>query len=231
MNADALAPRQKISILLLMLPIVFAFIALDTGLFFFKAAVAGSCILILLLFFSGGSQQKDIYYVIGAFAFSIAGDWFLSNKGDDFMMFAAGIGLFFFAHAGYLGYALKNGALAGLFTAIVLIGYLVFFFLRLAPAIDNGLLVGAVFAYLLISCLSLGAAAGMKVPPLHKGLYLFGIAMILFSDTIIAMHEFVGDSRLSFLILPTYYLAQISITGALMLSAAIQSDRVPPQSI
>ncbi len=204
--------------LLLILPIVFSVLALATGLFFFKGAVAGSCALILLFYFNRSMQANgDVWLIIAAFAFSIAGDWFLSNKGDNFLMFAAGIGLFFFAHVGYMGYALKNGSFAKMLTLAVLLGYLLFFILSLAPAIDNMVLKTATLIYLIISCLSLGAAAGIKVPPLSKWLYFFGITMILFSDTIIAMHEFVGNSRLSFLILPTYYLAQISVTLSVLI--------------
>jgi hypothetical protein len=40
--------------------------------------------------------------------------------------------------------------------------------------------------------------------------------LILFSDTIIALKEFTGYNELNFLILPTYYLAHISITFSVM---------------
>ena len=105
-------------------------------------------------------------------------------------MFAAGIGLYFFAHAGYLAYALSNGKFNLPFTAIVLFSYLVFFFWVLWPAIDEPVLLFATLVYLLISCFSLGASVNMESVPVVKWSYFIGIAFILFSDTIISFKEF-----------------------------------------
>ncbi len=70
---------------------------------------------------------------------------------------------------------------------------------------------------MLISCFSLGAAAGMSARAPVKWTFIFGIFLILFSDTIIAFNEFAAYHDLDFVILPTYYLAQISVTLALMM--------------
>mgnify|MGYP001822544423 CR=1 FL=1 len=160
--------------------------------------------------------MPDIWFVIAAFLFSIGGDWFLSHKGDSFMMFSAGIGLYLFAHAGYLWFALKNGRLARLFTLILLAGYLLFFFIKLFPALDDTVLLIAVLLYLLISCISLGAAMGIRLTPSVKWSYFAGVTLVLLSDTIIALSEFTSYSALDFLILPTYYAAHMSITFALL---------------
>ncbi len=72
-----------------------------------------------------------------------------------------------------------------------------------------------VLFYLIVSCVSLGAALGIKALPKIKLPYVFGIALVLFSDTIISFKEFVHYDALNVLILPTYYLAQIAITIAL----------------
>jgi ABC-type multidrug transport system permease subunit len=154
--------------------------------------------------------------VVGAFLFSIGGDWFLSNRHGELGIFIAGIALFFFAHVGYLLFALLNGKLNRTFTIVLQVCYLSFFFLKLFPAIEDKNLMIAVFIYLLISCFSLGAAAGIRTNPIVKWAYFFGIVMVLFSDTIIAFKEFAAYNVLNYLILPTYYLAQISITFALM---------------
>ena len=74
----------------------------------------------------------------------------------------------------------------------------------------------AALIYLLISCFSLGAAVGIDAKPLVRWSYVFGIVLILFSDTIISLKEFVGHNELNGLILPTYYLAHISITFSLI---------------
>jgi uncharacterized membrane protein YhhN len=203
--------------LLLILPLLLAVFAVAGYGFFFKAAVPGSCAIILALLFR--KQLKtvpDIWFVVAAFLFSIAGDWFLSNKGDSFMMFSAGIGLFLFAHVGYLWFALRNGRMAKLFTVILLAGYLLFFFVKLYPAIDDTVLLVAVLLYLLISCFSLGAAFGIKLAPVVKWSYFVGVTLVLLSDTIIALNEFTSYGALNFLILPTYYAAHMSITFALI---------------
>lgn len=203
--------------LLLIIPLALAMLAVSGYGFFFKAAVPGSCALILLLLFRKQlAAVRDIWFVIAAFLFSIAGDWFLSNKGDSFIMFSAGIGLYLFAHVGYLCFALHNGRIHIPFTLVLLTGYLLFFFIKLYPALDEAVLLIAVLIYLLISCLSLGAAFGTRLSPVVKWSYFTGVALVLFSDTIIALTEFASYSALDFLILPTYYAAHISITFALM---------------
>ena len=208
---------MKKQYLLLLIPLVLAILAVAGFGFFFKAAVPGSCAIILVfLFWKQLKTVPDIWFVIAAFLFSIAGDWFLSNKGDSFMMFSAGIGLYLFAHVGYLWFALKNGRIHTLFTIVLLAGYLLFFFVKLYPALDDTILLIAVLVYLLISCLSLGAAFGIKLPSLIKWSYFAGVSLVLLSDTIISLNEFTSYSTLNFLILPTYYAAHMSITFALI---------------
>ncbi|MCB0845452.1 MAG: hypothetical protein KDE26_19520, partial [Bacteroidetes bacterium] len=87
--------------LLFLLPVLFAFLALQGWGFAYKAGVTLSCLLIILLTHKSNLKKpSDTWFIILAFIFSIIGDWFLSNKGDSFMMFAAGIGLYFIAHGG-----------------------------------------------------------------------------------------------------------------------------------
>lgn len=203
---------------LLIIPVVSAILALIYHDFAFKAGVAGSGIILLGVFYRKDiGARKDIWAIIAAFIFSIAGDWFLSNRHGDNKMFIAGIALFFVAHLGYLSFALMNGRLNRTLTVILLAGYLIFFGLNLYPSIDDKALLFAVFVYMLISCISLGAAGGIKAAPVVKWVYFFGISMVLFSDTIIAFREFTAYDQLSYLILPTYYLAQISVTLSIMI--------------
>jgi uncharacterized membrane protein YhhN len=207
----------KKAYLLLLIPLVLAILAVAGYGFFFKAAVPGSCAIILVLLLRKQLKATpDIWFVVAAFLFSIAGDWFLSNKGDSFMMFSAGIGLYLFAHVGYLWFALRNGRMAKLFSIVLLAGYLLFFFVKLYPALDDTVLLVAVLLYLLISCFSLGAAFGIKLSPIVKWSYFAGVTLVLLSDTIIALNEFASYSALNLLILPTYYAAHMSITFALI---------------
>ena len=209
--------QTKKAYFLLLIPLVLAILAVAGYGFFFKAAVPGSCALILILLFRKQfNAVPDIWYVIAAFLFSIAGDWFLSNKGDSFMMFSAGIGLYLFAHLGYLLFALRNGRMQKLFTVALLAAYLLFFFVKLYPALNDTILLVAVLLYLLISCFSLGAAFGIKLAPVVKWSYFAGVTLVLLSDTIIALSEFTSYGALNFLILPTYYAAHMSITFAII---------------
>lgn len=214
---------------LLLIPLVLAVLALNGFGFFFKSGSAGAGILIiLLLWFRDLKQSKDVWMIILAFLFSIGGDWFMSNKQDNAEMFVAGIALFFVAHIGYLLYALMNGRMQWIFTVVILVGYLAFFVLKLAPAIDSHLLLFAVLGYLLISCFSMGAAAGMDAKSLVKWPFVLGIFLVLFSDTIIAFREFVGYKELDYLILPTYYAAHIAITFSLI-AKRIEKNKNPEQ--
>lgn len=209
--------NQKWIYVLLLIPFASAILALLHFGFVFKSGTAGFGILIvLILYFDRLWQTKDIWFIMAAFMFSIAGDWFLSNMDGDTGMFVSGIAFYFFAHIGYLLFALMNGKIKKVFTLILLAGYLVFFGMKILPNIDNAMLIWAALIYLIISCLSLGAAVGLRGNPVSKWGYAFGIFLILFSDTIIAHKEFVGFKELNFLILPTYYLAHITIVFSLM---------------
>jgi len=191
--------------------------ALITSNFIYKSGTAGVGVLILtILHFKDVKPSKDTWFIIGAFLFSIAGDWFLSHMSGDITMFSKGIALFFLAHIGYFMFAIMNGKINWKFTGFLLLTYLTFFFIILYPAINDKILMLATLIYLLVSCLSLGAAVGIKADPVIKWTFVFGIFLILFSDTIISLTEFLGYKTFDFLILPTYYLAHISITFSLI---------------
>lgn len=202
---------------LLSISLILAVMALITSNFIYKSGTAGMGILILIiLYFKDIKPSKDTWFIIGAFVFSIAGDWFLSHMDGDIIMFSKGIALFFIAHIGYLMFAIMNGKINWRFTGFLLLIYLSFFFIILYPAINDKTLMLATLIYLLVSCLSLGAAVGIKADPVIKWTFVFGIFLILFSDTIISLTEFLGYKAFDFLILPTYYLAHISITFSLI---------------
>ena len=202
---------------LFLFSVLSAVLALTTSEFFYKSGSAGIGILILLILnFKKAKQPNDSWMIIGAFLFSIAGDWFMSNKLGDNMMFSKGIALFFLAHLGYRGFALRNGKIKWRFNLLILMCYLLFFFLWLYPSIEDKILLYAALVYLLISCLTFGTSAGIKGDNTFRRAYIFGIFLIVFSDTIIALSEFLGYGTLDFLILPTYYLAHISISFSLI---------------
>lgn len=211
-------PNKTILLTLLLGQVVFAALALTVGGFLFQSGSAGlGIVAILWLMGRKGLRRSDLWMVIGAFAFSIVGDYFLSNRGGDALMFVYGIGFFFLAHLGYLGYALCHGRLHLPVTALFCGGYLIFFFTSLYGGISDPVLMWAALAYLFVSCFSMGAAWGITPRGPSRTFYLLGIGLVLFSDTLIAFREFMSYTRWDFLILPTYYGAHILVALAVWL--------------
>ena len=157
------------------------------------------------------------WWVIAAFVMSMVGDYFLSNRRGHEAYFLLGIAAYFLAHLGYLAFALSNGRVSWLALAILLTGYMAYYLLKLRPAIGDPLLSIAVLAYLLISCFALAAAIGLRLPRLARGFYVAGLCLIVLSDTLISFTEFLRYRDLNGLILPTYYLAHVSITLCVLL--------------
>lgn len=200
--------------LLLAIPAALGVLALRTHHLGFKMGEPVACAVLLIgLRFRYGSPQAD--YAIAALLWSAIGDFFLSSRGGHPAFFVYGIGAFFVAHLGYLAFALKNGRLHGVTLGILLALYLPFFWFFLRPAIKDSVLLAAVLAYLLVSCVSLAAAAGLRLRPSAKTLYLAGIGLIVVSDTLIALGEFLRYRAGNGWILPTYYLAHLCVTLAL----------------
>ena len=209
--------KEKI-IWLLLLPLAVGVAANQTDYLPFKMAVPSLCALILLWAYQGRPAYRlDVAAVVLAFVFSAVGDYFLSNKGGTEIYFVVGIGMYFIAHLGYLAYAWRNGRIHRIVLGVLLVGYLIYYFVSLNPAISDPVLSGAVLLYLLISCLALAVAAGITLPAEQKWLYVFGIAMIVLSDTAISFNEFLDYRAFNWLILPTYYLAHLIVTLSLLL--------------
>ncbi len=212
---------------LLLIPLLCGILALNHFGFPFKAGVAGSGILILWWVYSGELKlNRDVFAIFVAFLFSIIGDWFLSNRHGKMFPFIMGISMFFIAHIGYFSFGLMNGKLSRITTLIILVVAVLFYYFLMYPGISDRILLVAAFLYLLISCFSLSAAIGLEGIPAFRWFYLFGISMVLFSDVVIALREFVKYDDLDFLILPTYYLAQISVTAALISRNVFEENKV-----
>ncbi|MGB5436465.1 MAG: lysoplasmalogenase [Maribacter sp.] len=195
-----------------------AAIAWATDIFIFKISVAALGTVILLIAYAHKLPKAlDVWVVIIAFVCSMIGDYFLSHMHGDTTFFILGISLYLLAHIGYLTFSLLNGTLRWKSSIALTVVFLIFFYLALYPTLDDKTLAFMVLFYLIVSCVSLGAALGLKLEPTIKWPYVIGIALILFSDTIISFTEFIHYDALNFLILPTYYLAQIGITIALYL--------------
>lgn len=203
-------------VIMVMTQIVSAIIATGTDIFIFKIGVAGvGSIILLTAYFRQLMNVLDIWVVILAFVCSMIGDYFLSHMSGDNSMFIIGISLYLTAHVGYLVFSLLNGTIRWKVTMLITMAFLIFYYLTLYPNIIGKALAFTVLFYLIVSCVSLGAAVGIKAMSNIKIPYFVGIALILFSDTLISFKEFMGFDSMNFLILPAYYMAQICITIAL----------------
>lgn len=202
---------------LLIVPLGLAVVALETGQIAAKLGVPLSCALILAwAIWKSPARRRDGLWVVAAFCFSAGGDWFLANRGGREGFFLAGIGLFFVAHAGYLAFACRQGRLGRKALGVLLSAYLLYYFFGLHPAIRSTPVATAALMYLLISCATLSAAWGMRMPGWQKWPFVAGIALLVFSDTIISFSEFLGWKRWNGLILPTYYLVHPCVSWTVL---------------
>ncbi len=152
-----------------------------------------------------------------AFLFSLAGEWFLGHRGSGGeRYFLYGIGCYFLAHAGFIAFAWCYGRMNIYVLGAVLPPYLLYGLFFLAPRIGDGLLAAAVCGYTFISVVSLAMAAGLKWPLPPRAAYFGGILLILLSDTVISLKEFLNCHRFDSLIMPTYMGAHVLLGAALL---------------
>ncbi|MDR1860289.1 MAG: lysoplasmalogenase [Bacteroidales bacterium] len=205
--------RNYLNISVIFIPVLCAAVAVATGQYLPHAAVPITCIPVIIFL-----RRRDVrhtwWLLIAALLLSIAGDWMLRHRGSDGLRFICGIALFFGAHVGYLLFCLRNGQIKWLWLTVLLACYGLFFMIALGPAIQETAMRVAVLLYMLISCFSLAAASGLQQPVAVRWLFMAGIACIIFSDTLIALHEFMHTARWLYatLMMPTYYASHILIT-------------------
>ncbi|MDR3246883.1 MAG: lysoplasmalogenase [Prevotellaceae bacterium] len=212
---------------LILVPLVCAIVALVKYSYCFHVAVPVLCA-VLIIFLSHKVIADTKWLLVAALAFSIAGDWMLKQRNGQTLMFVYGIALFFIAHAGFLLFCLKNGKIHLRLLLVSVLGYGIFFFSQLLPAIGDWVLSASVFVYMLISCFSLAGAYGLRLPVLSRRLFFAGIACIVFSDTLIACCEFLNSCGLyHYVMMPTYYAAHIFITAAVIYRSSISKELSP----
>lgn len=177
--------------------------------YIFSPLITLSCMAIALL--SGAHGRA---FVCAAYVFSVIGDFFLAHKDIHKDSYLFGIGGFFLAHTGFLLYALTNSeitwityALAG----ILMVPYGFYLIRKLYPALHNLPMQIAVSLYMLISLAVFSCAFSMSGDASNKIVFILGIGMILFSDTVISVSDFLGNRKWDGFILPTYYLCHILV--------------------
>ena len=198
-----------------------------TGTYIFRALIIILLFcytLALILGKAPKEHRKKMMFVPLAFLFSIFGDLCLhldSNYPEyEAMIFILGVGLYFLAHIWYICFTLREKKVNWWLLGGLLVIFICYFFLLLVPNISNPGIRIAVMLYVLVSCVSVSSAAAMPPGPMMdrtaKTLVIAGISSLLFSDFLISLHDFVGIPTGYFLMLPTFYLSQILVTGALI---------------
>ncbi|NLH17622.1 MAG: hypothetical protein GX455_13685 [Phycisphaerae bacterium] len=205
-----------------LIPAGLAVAAVGTGWVWAKVGVALSCAGIVSLSPRG---RRDRAWIAAALLFSAGGDWFLANRDGREAYFLAGIGMFFAAYAGYLAFALRHGRPQGWVLGTALAGYLAYYTIWLRPAIAGDAVAAAVLAYLAISCTGLAAAWGMRIDGRLKWPFVAGIGLLMASDTMISLHEFLGVGTLDRAILPSYFLSLICISWAVVGQSCTEAGR------
>jgi uncharacterized membrane protein YhhN len=208
-------------------------LALRTGDLAFKLAVPVACGLALIAGFPESRAARGRWApIVVAFIFSALGDFLLSTRAGRASFFLGGIAAFFVAHLGYLTFALSHGRMHRLTLAVLVAGFLTYYGLSLFPRVQDWPTRLAVLAYLLVSCVSMAAALGLQLPRAAKAFFVVGIGLIVLSDTLISLTEFVGYRWFDGLILPTYYAALLSVCLAgLTQSGGCLSPRLPSSTI
>lgn len=196
----------------LALPVLMVIFKFQTGRYIFSALITAACALAALL----SGPKNALWLLIAGLVMSIAGDWFMAHQRRSPLNFFFGVGGFGIAHMLFIAYALTRWrfcpwALAA--AVALLIGYALYFVLRVYPRIDAPT-TAAITVYALLSIAGLYCAFSLNAPMPEKILYILGIASILFSDTMIAESLFLRQKWAGPLILPTYYLCHILLAAS-----------------
>ena len=196
--------------LLLLIPAALAILRLTTRKYPFSALTTLACAALISIY--GHAPASGL--AAAALVISAAGDWFLAHHRGRETFYALGVGGFLAGHALLIAFAAHRAALSPMALVaggLLLALYAAYLTQIVLPGMPKMLRLPAVL-YTLVSI------AGFTVA-LTSGdaVYASAIALLLFSDTMIAAADFAGRKELSFLILPTYYLCHILIALSAML--------------
>ena len=204
---------------LALIPVCFAVLRLITRKYVFSALTTLSCAALSLSpVWSDGWRWSQLI-LPAALVVSAVGDYFMAHKGGHAEIYRLGIAGFLLAHLLFIVHCCTQWRPRAWIAAVGLIllaGYGMYLIARVLPGIPNLLKLPAAL-YTLISVAGFTTSLMTRNP-----LYIIGIALLLFSDTMIAEHDFVGNRAAGALILPTYYLSQLLVA----LSASV-SIRLP----
>jgi uncharacterized membrane protein YhhN len=221
-----MAIKDKYLLIFPFIPFALAIAALLYRVLFQKdnLLLAGSpaftcAIICVLVYIISPANNRAVLVLAAAFIFSILGDFFLKMRPPDYW-FVLGISSFFLGHVGFSFYSLTRVKFSWLIFAAIVIPFLIWYFAVLLPTnrlSNNGILAFAVFLYVMVSCFSLSASIDLKNGSTASWIFTAGIACILVSDSFIAAGNFLRWTKLSFLVMPLYYLCHTLIVLSVVL--------------
>lgn len=197
----------------LLVPVAAMVLGLKTKKFAWNCVLTLSCAAIVAL----TGRGMTVVPLIAALGLSIIGDFFMAHKKGRTMWYIGGISGFLLAHIAFIWYA--AGRFAGnmrIYLAGAALIFMLGYYLKtmVLPKLKERPMQIAVSLYALISGVSVIAAAAMHAPEFERLLFAVGIAMIAFSDTMIAQTDFVGSKECSVYIMPAYYLCHILVAAS-----------------
>ncbi len=196
--------------LLLLIPAALAVLRLATRKYPFSALTTLVCAALIAVY--GRAPASGL--AAAALAISAAGDWFLAHHRGCETFYALGVGGFLAGHALLIAFAAHRAApspMALVAGGLLLALYAAYLTQIVLPGMPKMLrLPAALYTLVSVAGFTVALTSGDAV-------YASAIALLLFSDTMIAAADFAGRKELSFLILPTYYLCHILIALSAML--------------
>lgn len=188
----------------LLLPLLFALARLKTGRYAFSALTSVSAGLIALTHFT---STAAVLIACALFA-SALGDYFMAHRSGNDRTYVFGIGGFFIGHALLIASSVIRLTFSpmALVVGVLLCGlYAAFLKLHIVSGLPQVLkLPAAAYALISVAGFTLALMTGDVV-------YACALALLLFSDTMIAEADFAGNRRADRLVLPTYYLCHLLV--------------------
>jgi len=228
--------KKKVCLALIAVPVAFSIAALiythtvgeDSYVLVEGVALscAGICAAVWFIF---SKNSHAIWFLVGAFIMSVAGDCFMKTRGSDDLNFILGISFFFIAHVGFLIYALRRVKFSWIVFAVVTVPLTAVYFAVFMPSKGlwgNWLLTVFGFIYLLVSSFSFSATVKLKGASKARWIYTIAIASLLISDILIAVTDFLQVGEIEFLIMPLYYLCHILVALSVVFEYSAKKDEI-----
>lgn len=189
---------------LILIPAALAVLRLYTKMYVFSALTTLSCAALVAV----RARSASTWLMAAALVFSAAGDYFMAHRGGRTEVYVLGIVGFFIGHVLFIAssaFRLKFSPMALVAGTLLMMLYAVYLKMRIAPMLPPMLRIPAI-AYAVISVIGFTISLMTGDP-----LYAAAIALLLFSDTMIAESDFARVRAVGGFILPTYYLCHILV--------------------